>query len=61
MHQIKPITAMTREECRDMANAAAERDEPLHQANPFEPGTTQHTNFSSDYWARHRELVETAQ
>ena len=57
MH-IKPITTVSRDEIRDMAHAAAENGEPQHEANPFEPGTTQNTNFATDYLSRQRELEE---
>lgn len=59
MDQIKPITSLTRAELRDLAQAAADRGEPLHECNPCEPGTTQHINFETDYLAR-RLSYETA-
>ena len=57
MH-IKPLHQATRGEIRDMARAAAERGEPLAEANPFEPGTPQCLDFSTDYHERHSELTE---
>lgn len=57
MH-IKPLHQATRAETRDMARAAAERGEPLAEANPFEPGTPQSLQFSTDYQARLAELAQ---
>lgn len=59
MHQIAPLASLTRTELRELAQGCADRGEPLHECNPCEPGTTQHTNFEHDYLER-RLSFETA-
>lgn len=56
--QIKPISQLGRDEVQELAQAAADNGEPLHVANVFEPGTTQHVAFNHAYWTRHKELTE---
>jgi hypothetical protein len=58
MHVIKSIDQLGHEEIVELARAAADNGQPLHEANPFAPGTSQHCTFNHWYWARHRELVE---
>ncbi|WP_114973382.1 hypothetical protein [Rhodoferax ferrireducens] len=48
--QIKPLHQATRADVTALAHAAAERDEPSEQANPFEPGTPNHRAFAVDYY-----------
>lgn len=59
MHTIKPIASLTRPELRDLAHAAADRGDPLHECNPCEPDTTPYLNFEHDYLER-RLSYETA-
>lgn len=49
MHSIKPIAQSTPDDVRAMAQAAAERDEPLDTANVFAVGTQSHALFTSEY------------
>lgn len=56
METIKPITRLTRAERRDLAHAAAERGEPVHEACPHEPGTPEHQQFYDDYVERRLDL-----
>lgn len=51
MHHIKPLTSLTREQRREQAQAAAINGEPLHEANPYPPGTQEHQDFQDDYVA----------
>lgn len=48
MH-IKPITQATRADVRAMAQAAANRGEPLDTANVFEIRTVKRLQFMNDY------------
>ena len=45
--QIQLLTRVPSAKVREMAQAAAERDEPLDQCNVFPIGTSQHTTFSN--------------
>lgn len=56
-HTIKPITSLTREERRALAQAAADRGERLHEACPFHVGTHEHLQFQDDYFHRRRTLL----
>ena len=47
--QIKPLTQATRADVRAMAQAAANRDEPLDTANVFGIGTVKRLQFMNDY------------
>ena len=47
--QIKPLTQATRSEVRALAQAAANRDEPLDTANVFPVGTVKRLQFINDY------------
>jgi hypothetical protein len=58
MHQIKPTHTLTRAELRDLAYAAADRGDPLHECNLCEPGTTEALNFELDYLERRLSFVE---
>jgi hypothetical protein len=55
---IRPLTTLALDEIREIARTAADNGEPQHEANVFEPGTTQHRAFSHAYWERHRQLTE---
>lgn len=57
MDQIKPITALTREERRALAQAAADRGDQIQQACPFPGGTQEHSDFLDDYLHRRRALI----
>lgn len=46
---IKPLHTLSRQEVREMAQAAAERGDPLDHANVFAPGTANHDHFNTDY------------
>ena len=52
MHQIKPLYRLTHAEVRAMAQAAAERDEPLDACNVFPVESNQHAIFTSEYLAQ---------
>ena len=52
MHHVKPLYQLTRDEINALAHAAAERGDELDDANVFEPGTTSHTQFRSEYLKR---------
>lgn len=52
MHTITPIEKLTRAELRDLATAAADRGDSLHECNPCVPGTTEYLNFEHDYIER---------
>lgn len=56
MHHIKPLSLVTREEVRLLAQAAAERDEPLDTANIFAHGSDHHRHFRCDFLQRQRAL-----
>lgn len=56
MH-IKPIDTLTRAELRELAHAAADRGETVAKANPFEPGSTQHQDFTNDFLEREFEIA----
>jgi hypothetical protein len=55
---IAPLTTLDREGIRQLAIAAADNGEPLHEANRYERGTWQDLHFTHCYWERHRELHE---
>lgn len=56
MH-IKPIKTLSRAELRELAHAAADRGETLADANPCEPGTTQHKEFQNAFLEREFEIA----
>lgn len=58
MHQIKPHHRLTAAEVRQLARAAAERDEPLDECNVFAVGTDQHAVFTTEYLAHARAMAE---
>lgn len=51
MH-IKPISKLSREEIRDLARAAADRGQPLAEANVCEPDTADYKHFEFNYLER---------
>ncbi len=53
---IQPIEAVSRREITELAEAAADNQQPLQDANPFEPGSDNSRHFEIDYWARVRWL-----
>lgn len=55
-HNIKPLERVSRDEVRLLAQAAANRGEPLAQANVFPDGTANHRHFAHDYRERARAL-----
>ena len=55
-HAIKPLARVSRDELRLLAQAAANRGEPLAQANVFAPGSANHRLFEHDYRERARAL-----
>lgn len=59
MHQVKPITALTAAEIREVARSAADRGEAQEEANPFHPekASAQHSQFAAAFHSRARELV----
>ncbi len=59
MH-IKPLDQIGHDEVAELARTAADNCAPLHEANQFAPGTSQHLTFTHHYWARHRELCSAA-
>lgn len=60
MHHIKPIDALTREERRALAEAAADNGEHLHEACPFPAGTAEQIEFQDDYVRRRHTLLTPA-
>ena len=56
-HTIKPIHTLTRDERRELAEAAAENCQHLHDACPFEAGTPEQLEFQDDYLHRRRALI----
>ena len=58
MNNIRPLHTLDRGEVRELAHAAAERDEPLQQANKFEPGTQAHAWFELAYQERALQLCD---
>ena len=59
-HHIKPLAALSSEEIRALAIAAADRGDDLGEANVFEPGTPSHTRFRVEYLKRDYALAATA-
>ncbi|CAN5298406.1 hypothetical protein BH10PSE16_BH10PSE16_01130 [soil metagenome] len=55
MH-IKPLAHVTHAEVIALAQAAANRQEPLDDANVFEIGTNNHAVFNTEYLAHMHEL-----
>ena len=47
--QIKPLHTLTRQEVRELAQAAVERGEALQSANVFDPGTSNYFHFIADF------------
>ena len=47
--QIKPLHTLTRQEVRELAQAAVERGEPVNQANPYSAFWEQHDWFEIEY------------
>lgn len=60
MNDIKPLHLATREEITALAQAAAERGEPIEQANPFMRGSANWQAFNLDYFERRYALGEPA-
>ena len=58
MTTIKPLHTLTRSEIRELAHAAAERGEPVAEANPYPADSTNGINFQHDYQERALELCE---
>ncbi len=56
MHAIKRLDNLTREEVRTLAHAAADRGEPMPDANPFPAMTERYECFKRDYRDRQAEL-----
>ena len=56
--EIKPLAAMSRGDIRDSAYEAADRGENKDEANPFAPGTLEHSHFEHDFLQRDRVLAE---
>jgi hypothetical protein len=56
MSSIKRLDNLTREEVRALAHAAADRGEPLREANNFPWVSEQHDWFEADYRDRQAEL-----
>lgn len=57
MNTVKPLNHLSRDEIRDLARAAAERGDPLHEACPYAAGSAHYLNFQNDY-IEHRFLLE---
>lgn len=53
---IKPITSLTADEIRDMAEAAAESNTPVHEACPFDPHSEQYHQFQG-FYVEHRMVI----
>lgn len=49
---------VSREEIRELARAAAERGQPMTEANPYEEGTHAHHRFELDYREHERHLQD---
>lgn len=47
-----PLDKLTPADIEDQAACAADNAQPLEDANPFEPGTTQHRAFNVAYRTR---------
>lgn len=57
MHQIKPITELSREEVADLARNAADNSVPLPKAiEPFQGSEEHRAWFTAAYWKRDWEL-----
>ncbi|MBX3653229.1 MAG: hypothetical protein KF686_03530 [Ramlibacter sp.] len=61
MDQIKPLDQLDDAEISVLAASAAERGEPVEDANPFPPGSRKHEIFMRAYRAREDELHPTPQ
>lgn len=57
MHTIKPITSLTPAELREMAQPAANNNEPVHEACPAGLSLTQRHEFVGAYIERRHELL----
>lgn len=53
---IRAIESLTRNEIRELAQAAAERQD--EQANPFQQGSFKYSQFQNDYWRAMSKPVE---
>lgn len=60
MDQIKPITSLTRAERRELAEAAADNGERLHDACPFPAGSPEYSDFEDDFLRRRHTLLAPA-
>ncbi len=60
MHTIKPIHALTRDERRALAEAAADNGEHLHEACPFAAGTPEQHEFQDDFVRRRQAILAPA-
>jgi hypothetical protein len=56
MSSIRTLESLSREDIREMAHAAADRDD--QHANPFEPGSANHRRYEHDYQERSLELCD---
>lgn len=54
---IKPITSLTLAEIRDLAQAAADSSEPVHEACPADLSAEQRHEFESAYVERRHALM----
>lgn len=52
--QVEPI--VDKDEIRRLAYEAAERQQPLHEANPYPEGCRARLCFELAYWERQRDL-----
>jgi hypothetical protein len=53
-HAIKPLNQLSLAELRDLAHAAADRDDA--DSNPFTPGTDKHSQYQRFYDERSAQL-----
>ena len=60
MFAIKSLHQVTRAEITALAHAAAERGEPVAEANPFMRGSANWSAFNLDYFERRLALGEPA-
>jgi len=49
--QVRPLSSLTHAEVVDLAEHAAGREEPIEQANPFDPGCWRHAVFNDVFIA----------
>jgi len=58
--QIKPLHALTRAERRELAQAAADNGQHLHDACPFAAGTPEQAQFQDDFLDHRRRSLSLA-